>query len=521
MPPDPGCARSMRWQVAAAGVVVALGIAGTVTLMHRSGSPARHPLALQPVRICGNAAVLRGGPTSAPRGAVRVPAGDDAAINWSRGRTTYWFAPGVHTLGPGRYTQIVPGHGATFTGAPGAVIDGQHRNYYALGGTADDVTISYLSIENFGTDGGNMNQGAVNEDSAAGWVIDHSTITDNAGAGVMLGSHDTLSYDCLSYNQQYGFNAYSGRGPSDLVLDHNEIAYNDTYNWERRDPGCGCTGGGKFWEVDGAVVTDNWIHDNHSVGLWADTDNRGFDITGNYFQNNYDVGLIYEISYNALVKDNVFEGNGIGAGPHNNGFPTGAIYISESGSDNRVPGPYNTSFRITGNQFVNNWSGVILWENSNRFCGSPANTSTGSCTLVDPVVANIHTCDRANLTGATPSQVPDYFDLCRWKTQNVMVDDNVFDFNPAAIGSSCTPAEGCGIQGVFSEYGSYPSWSPYQGTTVETNITFKQDNHFEDNTYQGPWSFMALQLGNFVSGSRWRDLYGEDETSTLSRKAAT
>ena len=86
---------------------------------------------------------------------------------------------------------------------------------------------------------------------------------------------------------------------------------------------------------------------------------------------------------------------------------------------------------------------------------------------------------------------------------------------------SCTPAEGCGIQGVFSEYGSYPSWSPYQGTTVEKNITFKQDNHFEDNTYQGPWSFMALQLGNFVSGSRWRDLYGEDETSTLSRKAAT
>ena len=94
----------------------------------------------------------------------------------------------------------------------------------------------------------------------------------------MLGSDNTLSYDCLTDNQQYGFNAYSDNGPANLVIDHNEISGNDTYNWEARQPGCGCTGGGKFWDVDGAVITDNWIYDNHSVGLWADTDNRGFDI---------------------------------------------------------------------------------------------------------------------------------------------------------------------------------------------------------------------------------------------------
>ena len=29
----------------------------------------------------------------------------------------------------------------------------------------------------------------------------------------MLGSDNTLSYDCLKDNQQYGFNAYSPNGP--------------------------------------------------------------------------------------------------------------------------------------------------------------------------------------------------------------------------------------------------------------------------------------------------------------------
>ena len=39
-----------------------------------------------------------------------------------------------------------------------------------------------------------------------------------------------------------------------------------------------------------------------------------------------------------------------------------------------MPHEYNKTFAITGNTFTNNWSGVILWENSNRFCGSPDNS---------------------------------------------------------------------------------------------------------------------------------------------------
>jgi hypothetical protein len=467
------------------------------------------PASAQPV--CQEKDVLDTGPTSPPARAVVVPAGVDAEINFSQPGTTYWFAPGVHTLGGGDYTQIDPAQGSAYIGAPGAILDGRHVNYYAFGGTAANVTISYLTIENFGTKGGNQNQGVVNHQSAADWTITHSTITGNAGAGLMLGSDNTLSYDCISDNQQYGFNAYSPSGsPANLVLEYNEISGNDTYNWEAKVPGCGCSGGGKFWDVDGATISDNWVVGNHSTGLWADTDDRGFAFTDNYIADNYSYGIIYEISYNALISGNTFVHNGIGEGPNNPGFPTSAIYISESGSDSRVPGKYGQTFQITDNTFVNNWGGVVLWENSNRFCNSPANTSTGSCTLVDPSQVTLHSCNASDI-----AKEP-YFDDCRWKTQNVSVDHNVFDFSPAAVGPSCSPQNGCGFQGIFSEYGTFPSWSPYAGTIVEKHITFDQNNHFFDNTYNGPWQFMAQQQGTVVSWWNWRSSpYDQDKGSVL------
>jgi hypothetical protein len=463
-----------------------------------------------PARICGNASVLGAGPSSAPAGAVSVPAGRNAGVDFSQPHTTYWFAPGVHTLANGQYTQIIPGHGSTYIGAPGAILDGRKDNLYAFGGNATGVTVSYLTVRNFGGEGENQDQGVVNENSMAGWTIDHSTIKDNAGAGVMLGSHNMLSHDCLADNQQYGFNAYSPSGPVGLVLKNNEIAGNDTYNWEAHSPDCGCTGGGKFWEVKNAVIENNWIHDNRSVGLWADTNNRGFEFKNNYISGNYDYGLIYEISYNAVIENNTFVRNGIQNGPKGRGFPTSAIYISESGSDHRVKGSFNKTFLIAKNSFIDNWGGVILWENADRFCNSPANTSSGTCTLADPSVATIKSCNATNI-----KQQP-YLGDCRWKTQNVQVQDNVFSFKPSDIGPSCTPANECGFQGVFSEYGTYPNWSPYHKTVIEQQITYNQNNHFQANTYIGPWIFMIYEQGNVVNWAQWQGKpYQQDKGSTL------
>ena len=465
-----------------------------------------------PVQVCGNRGILRGGPVSPPRRAVAIPAGNDSgtvlAHNWTlQPHTTYWFAPGRHTLGTGQFGQIIPADGDTFIGAPGAILDGQHANLYAFTQRASNVRIRYLTIENFGTPGGNSGQGVVNSGMGAGWRIDHVTVRNNAGAGVMLGSGNVLAYSCLKDNGEYGFVA----GGSHITVKHNEIVGNNTDKWEIRQPGCGCSGGAKFWGVNQADITRNYVHDNLGPGLWADTDNRGFDVQRNYFADNQGEGFIYETSYNLRLADNTFVRNALIAGSKLAGFPDSAVYISESGSDSRVPGPYGNTLAITGNTFTDNWGGVVLWENADRFCGSPVNPSVGECTLVDPKVVTEHSCNPTNIA------TEPYYNGCRWKSQNVLVSRNSFNFNPSKIGTECTPEKYCGLNGIFSQWGSQPSWSPYQGNVVEDHITFDQDNHFKANRYVGPWQFMVREQGNVVSWATWRaSPYFQDAGSTMS-----
>lgn len=95
----------------------------------------------------------------------------------------------------------------------------------------------------------------------------------------------------------------------------------------------------------------------------------------------------------------------------------------------------------------------------------------------------------------------------------MQVTSNLFDFTPGDIGGNCTTANFCGFNGLFSEYGTIP---PFQGTGVENNITFNQDNEFTGNTYCGPWQFDALSQGNVYTYAQWTGSpYNQDAASTL------
>jgi hypothetical protein len=471
-------------------------------------SPSSAPTAPNALR-CDTATL--NGPAEPPAGAVTVSAKDQLteAVSTHAPGTTYWLAPGIHHLGGGQYTQIVPQEGDTFIGGPGAVLDGRRENRYGFGGKAPNVTIQFLTVQNFGPVGSNNNEGVVNHDSAQGWTVESSTLQNNAGAGVMLGSRTRLVNNCLRANGQYGFSAYHPDGVKDIVLEGNEITGNNTDRWERRQPGCGCTGGGKFWATNGATVTGNYVHDNRGVGLWADSNNVGFLFQYNYISENDAEGLMYETSYNAAILNNTFVRNALVKGPTNPKFPTSAIYLSESGSDPRVKGPYNQEFRVSGNVFIDNWSGIVAWENADRFAGSPANTSTGVGTLVNPNMATVKAC-------ADKTSIKDkpYFDDCRWKTQNLVVEGNVFQTDPSKI-RLCVGLKGCGFNGLFSNYGTYPRWSPYKAKVVQENITFRQNNVWRNNTYVGDWHFMVEEAGNTVAWDAWRAApYNQDADST-------
>lgn len=494
------------------------GTDAAVTPHVAAKAAASSPPTTPPARICGSRS-LRRGPVRRPPKAVAVRPRQrlDAVVRAHRAGTTFWLRPGTYTLGRGQYGQVVPKSGDTIIGAPGVVLDGQRANHYAFAGHATKVTLEYLTIKDFGTSIlDDQQQGVVNHDAGHGWLMEHLTVADNGGAGVFLGTGDTVRDSCLKSNGQYGFSAYAASGVSHLKVIHNEIADNDTANWETRQPGCGCTGGGKFWDVRDADVINNYVHNNHSVGLWADTDNTGFLFRGNYISGNADEGLTYEISYNAEIVANTFRRNALKDGPLGGFDP--ALYISESGSDPRAGSRFGTRFLIAHNRFVDNYSGVMLWENSNRFAGSADNSSTDYSTLVNPKVATVSAC-------AAHFPEKPYVDDCRWKTQNVVVEHDRFVIHPGSLPASCRPGKnGCGYNGVFSNYGERTVngiTSPYYADAVPDAITFHQHNRFRNNVYVGPWRYMAWELGDRGDKSwrQWRAAPYHQDTGSVRKSS--
>ncbi|WP_345377614.1 right-handed parallel beta-helix repeat-containing protein [Pseudonocardia yuanmonensis] len=420
--------------------------------------------------------------------------------------TIFWFAPGVHKLGGGADAQIVPRDGDVYVGAPGAVLDGQRQNSFAFTQRAKGVVVSYLEIRNFAAP---RNTGVVNRDSGDSWSIEHNTIHDNNGAALMAGARQETRGNCLRDNGQYGMNAYQeGDGITGLIFEGNEVTGNNTDDWERRIPECGCSGGVKFWAVNGADVRNNWIHDNRGPGLWADTNNNDFLIEKNLIERNDGPAIWYEISYNATIRGNVILENAIEYGREfqrdEDPFPVGAIYLSEAGGEPRIPARTG-KIDVYENLLERNWSGITAWEDAGRFCNSPSST-TEDCTLV---------VGRAAAVECVPPAIasePLYSD-CRWKTENVDIHDNVFRHDRSFLGESTDAF--AGRMALISNAGTEPAWSPYMGDVIQRKITLGQNVVWRDNVYYGQWSFTLFDMGRTFGWDGWRALpYAQDVGSS-------
>jgi hypothetical protein len=478
--------------------------------------------------------------------------------------TVYYLLPGVHT------GSIQARPGDAFVGGrhggSGAVLSGGYAGYPAAidsnfsSGNQPGVTIEYLTIEKFQPPG---NAAAVNQSSNTGWTVRYNTITRNApGAGVIAGAGSTLTGNCLTLNGQYGFQSSAtgpwGQdpltgGPYGILVQNNEISYNDTCDFEGllsnpsigwaghdpvplqyRNPHCGIVqpdgdqGGFKLWRTNGVTIKDNYVHNNWGPGMWADTNNANTTYTGNTIMNNDGEAIIEEISYNFSITGNYMSGNGWAAGLSNPQFPTPAIYISQSGSDTTfggVPGcreaacdgqrGYPRQSVISGNTLVNNGGSVLLWQDSRRFCSAGYD---GVCTLTGGGPRGPFTLSgcRANLPSAaislasyqgkvTGAPAENWWDGCLWRTENVQVTHNVIDFSPARV-TACnhTAWPACGAGGIFSNYGLA---QPYDGPgkwVIPDQLTFHQHNVWSANTYHGPSTFYAWGQDNTSNPVSWR-----------------
>ena len=157
---------------------------------------------------------------------------------------------------------------------------------------------------------------------------------------------------------------------------------------------------------------------------------------------------------------------------------------------------------------------IVEPRTSNGFASGYVSSSSGIMTANATSSGSI----TMSLAAGSINTNPAYTD-CRWHTQNITVKNNTFDHNRSEVLGAHNTANGdanvtSGRQAVFSQYGTFPSWSPYQGTTIQDAIV-TQGNVWQNNTYRGDYRFLAKDTANQFNFATWQaSPYNQDAGST-------
>ncbi|MDA0353763.1 MAG: right-handed parallel beta-helix repeat-containing protein [Chloroflexi bacterium] len=193
----------------------------------------------------------------------------------------------------------------------------------AFRGKARDVRIAGLVIERYAS---RAQMGALDGSDGDGWVVEANELRLNHGYGLRTGQRMHVLNNYVHHNGQLGV----GGVGNDLLVTGNEIAYNHTAGfleeWE--------AGGTKFAVTRNLVFRGNWVHHNAGRGIWTDIDNVNVLIANNLAEWNTRGGIVHEISYDAVIRDNVARFNGLGF----DNWAWGAQILVQNSADVRVTG---------------------------------------------------------------------------------------------------------------------------------------------------------------------------------------
>jgi len=204
--------------------------------------------------------------------------------------------------------------------------------FLANGAGADGVLIQGLTIEKFA---GN-NLGAVQ--GRATWTIQGNEVRLNHGDGIYASGNILGNYS----HDNGDFGLEGGFASTAMNVQGNEFAFN---NWANFANG----GGAKFEYATNLVVRNNYAHDNFGPGFHTDGDSANVLYEYNHTKNNMNAGLQHEISWDAVIRYNVFEDE------------TTAIPASGNGSlwDHSSIAILNSSnVQIYGNTFTSSTNGI-------------------------------------------------------------------------------------------------------------------------------------------------------------------
>ena len=235
-----------------------------------------------------------------PADAILVSPGQSiqSAVDANPAGTTFIIKAGIHTQ-----QSVTPKNTQRFTGEPGAILDGQGITAHAFAaGGVNGVIIEGLLIRNYNNP---LQTGVIRTlGGSPNWLIQYNEFTNNHGASIYASNGWTLRGNNIHHNHQIGISAAG----SDITLEGNEIAYNNTDlhdpHWE--------AGGSKFVRCVNLIVRDNYVHHNHGPGLWTDWDNIDILYENNTVRDNFGPGIFHEASFDAVIRNNLVEGNGFG-----------------------------------------------------------------------------------------------------------------------------------------------------------------------------------------------------------------
>ena len=216
----------------------------------------------------------------------------------------------------------------------------------AFQGTTDDVVITKLVIERFANyaQWGAIMAERISSSHTFGerWIIASNEVRQNHGVGIRAGSGAWIVDNFIHHNGQLGVSSF---GPGMTRIESNEISNNNyagySQGWE--------AGGGKFFRTDGLLVRSNFVHHNIGAGLWTDIDNVNTVYEYNIVEYNSGSGIFHEISYDAIIRFNVSNNNGVGIGDRSYAYVFGAGILVA-----------NSSFVIVHDNVVqSNWNGIV------------------------------------------------------------------------------------------------------------------------------------------------------------------
>ena len=279
-------------------------------------------------------------------GAVPIGTGDDAqtVVNAHGAGTTYVVKAGVHE----RNFSVRPRSGDTFCGEPGAVLDGGRSLQFAFSGQATNVTLDSITVQDYNT---GRQRGAIQPDThASGWVVRNVSALRNYWAGLMAADGMKILGGHYNDNDQLGISGNAATGVlldgldgDPTTLDGPELARNHTLHAP-----CDYEAGGMKWDVGQVTIRNVHAHHNDCRGLWADINAHDALIEHNLVEDNHAEGVFYEISRDAVIRNNRIYRNGARAsGWYWDGGVTVAASFNVEVYGNHLSGNYNG---ITGTQ---------------------------------------------------------------------------------------------------------------------------------------------------------------------------